>query len=252
MAKRKKPNGKSGQAIRQYRSQVAALKKAGLVSPKIDARSHKPTRYMLGQIERYRNVLNGTATSVRVPSAALAREYSELYPTKFNRVVIRSQDGDFARWDAERDALVIRRATNLPYGIKSMSQILEPREFGTLPRLPRDTTTKRYFYAIPFKRGKDIQRIYVDTIREIKRYMFAYEKTGFANWQNYVEIFEGEIDPTTVNLDTDNGTKASIRGKSTNPSRKAKTQPRDERGRFTKRPEANRKATKPRKSKSKS
>lgn len=230
MAKRPKSSGKIG--LRDYRGKLAKLKRAGLVSPKIDARSHKPTRYMLAQIEKFNAVLEGKAKAIKTPSHAIAREYGDLYTVKFDRVVIPSQSGETGRYDRERESLIIKRSSGLPFGTKSIQQILEARESGTLPRLPRDTKTHRYFYAIPFRRGSRIERIYIDTLRELKKYMFGYEKTGFAGWQNYVEVIEAEIDPK-VTPGSDDGTSAKIRGKGTNASRKAKAQPRDAKGRFT-------------------
>lgn len=57
---------KKGLTRREYARQLAALKKAGVVSKRIDARSHTPTRYMLNKIRKYKDVSSGHAFTVPV------------------------------------------------------------------------------------------------------------------------------------------------------------------------------------------
>lgn len=57
--------------VREYRKELSELKKQGIVSKVIDARTHKPTRYMLSKINRYKDVATGKALAVeaaRIPS----------------------------------------------------------------------------------------------------------------------------------------------------------------------------------------
>lgn len=56
---------KAGTDVRAVRHDVAALKKVGLVSKRVDVRKYLPTRYMLKKIERNRDVLSGESIAVR-------------------------------------------------------------------------------------------------------------------------------------------------------------------------------------------
>lgn len=66
----------AGKDIRQVRSEVAALKKAGLVSSKIDARTYQPSRYMLEKIRKNADVLEGKSVAVKA-SKKVRRKYAE-------------------------------------------------------------------------------------------------------------------------------------------------------------------------------
>lgn len=231
----KKSKKKSALSIREYRSAIAKLKRAGLISQNIDARSHKPTRYMREQIAKFRDVIDGRATTVRAPSKKAAREYSGIRPTKFDRIVVMKSDGDRARYiDGEI------RVTRTGYydGVKKFNQIIRPQNPDEIPSLPRDTVTKIYRYGMPFRRGKSIRRIFADSIDEIKRLMISYDPASggrFDDWQKYIEILEfdrgdtedDEFEIDAEHFDEEEGEKAFER------RRKAKAQPRDKKGRFT-------------------
>lgn len=56
---------RKGLSRKEYAKRIATLKKQGIVSKSIDARSHKPTRYMLDKIRKYQDVATGMANAVR-------------------------------------------------------------------------------------------------------------------------------------------------------------------------------------------
>lgn len=58
---------KSGRDLRSVRSDVSKLKKAGLVSKRVDVRSYQPTRYMLSKIKKNADIISGEAVAVRAP-----------------------------------------------------------------------------------------------------------------------------------------------------------------------------------------
>lgn len=62
-----KGKGLSGQALKQFRSDVAALKKKGIISAKVDARKQRDTKYMRAKVRKYQDVLKGTAIAVPAP-----------------------------------------------------------------------------------------------------------------------------------------------------------------------------------------
>ena len=175
--------------IRQYRSEVAALKRAGLIRSSIDARSHKPTRYMLDQIKRYRDVIDGKAKSVRVGKHTEAREYADLYRSKFDRVVVRTQSGERPRYNKSDSTIRVDRVSPLP-GIQKITQILGPKTNDKIPKLPRDTTKKQYAYSLPFRVGTRIRRRFYNTAKELLKVIFEYEppQGRFKDIRDYIEI----------------------------------------------------------------
>lgn len=58
---------KAGRDVRSVRHEVSELKKAGLVSKRLDVRSYQPSRYMLNKIEKNRDVLRGEMVAVHAP-----------------------------------------------------------------------------------------------------------------------------------------------------------------------------------------
>lgn len=72
-----KGKGLSGQALKQFRSDVAKLKKKGIVSGRVDARKQSATKYMQAKVRKYRDVLDGTAIAVPAP-----RNVRDQYTTK--------------------------------------------------------------------------------------------------------------------------------------------------------------------------
>jgi hypothetical protein len=52
--------------VREYRKEISLLKKQGIISKKIDARTHTPTRYMLSKLKKFKDVATGHALAVPV------------------------------------------------------------------------------------------------------------------------------------------------------------------------------------------
>jgi hypothetical protein len=65
--------------VREYRREVATLKKQGIVSQRIQARSHQPTRYMINKLKKFKAVATGRELAVPIDklSPHRAREYTE-------------------------------------------------------------------------------------------------------------------------------------------------------------------------------
>lgn len=58
---------KAGRSVREVRHDVSQLKKAGLVSQRLDVRSYVPTKYMLSKIRKNADVLRGEVVTIRAP-----------------------------------------------------------------------------------------------------------------------------------------------------------------------------------------
>jgi hypothetical protein len=65
--------------VRGYRKQLTALKKQGIVSKRINTRSHQPTKYMLGKLRKFKGVALGHELAVPITkiSTHRARQYTE-------------------------------------------------------------------------------------------------------------------------------------------------------------------------------
>lgn len=58
---------KAGKDVKTVRHEVSQLKKAGLVSKRLDVRSYQPSKYMLNKIAKNADVLRGDMIAVRAP-----------------------------------------------------------------------------------------------------------------------------------------------------------------------------------------
>jgi len=77
----KKKSKQPEKTIRQFRHEVAVLKKYGMLPKSIDARSVKPTPWLKGQITRNKDVLTGKVRPVKV-SKSFAKEAKIFDPAK--------------------------------------------------------------------------------------------------------------------------------------------------------------------------
>jgi hypothetical protein len=83
--------------LKQFRKDLAKLKKKGLVSKKIDARSQTATRYMLGQVRKFADVLSGKAAVLTVPKHEKSYYKETGHRTKGSKVVVQTPHGETAR-----------------------------------------------------------------------------------------------------------------------------------------------------------
>lgn len=63
--------------VREYRKELSTLKKQGIVSKRINAARHYPTRYMLGKVKKFKGVATGRELAVPIEKLSLhrARQY---------------------------------------------------------------------------------------------------------------------------------------------------------------------------------
>lgn len=166
--------------LRAFRSQVAALKRKGLVSPKIDARSQKPTRYMLEQVKKYADVLNGHATVLKVPKD-VRDELKSAYAVKRGRVVIPTTGSETAHYSKKRGVTKTTR-------IGKNKGTVRVHVYENLDQL-RVKEGPGVRYAVPFAGG---QRYRFEKFDELYRFM----KEGYASykeWWRYVELEEWSL-----------------------------------------------------------
>lgn len=129
--------------LREYRKKIAILKRAGIISRRIDARSHLPTRYTIDLINKFPDVIAGRARAVRVPSRAIADLWLRNHG---DRVIIPISPGDRARYSAAAargspyaHAILVTRGRPIPT-VPSRQQIYYPDknpQFGIAPISPQ-------------------------------------------------------------------------------------------------------------------
>jgi hypothetical protein len=74
--------------LKQFRRDVAILKKKGLLSKEYDARSVKPTRYLKGVLKEFSDVLSGKATPVKVSKQNQKKYKAQGRRIKNGRVIV--------------------------------------------------------------------------------------------------------------------------------------------------------------------
>jgi hypothetical protein len=73
---------------KQFRKDVAALKRKGLIDKLYDARSVTPTKYLKSQIKKFSDVLTGKAQTVKVNKKKQAQYRERGFKVKNGRVVV--------------------------------------------------------------------------------------------------------------------------------------------------------------------
>lgn len=83
--------------LKSFRKDVAKLKKLGLTSKKVDARSQQATRYMVNQVRKFADVLSGKAAVITVPKSEKPYYQNAGHRTKGHKVVVQTPHGEKAR-----------------------------------------------------------------------------------------------------------------------------------------------------------
>lgn len=173
------------------------LRDAGLISKRVKLTT-KPTRSVKSALKKFADVISGKAAVIKVPKH-VARSMKDGNRVKGDLVVIEKQKGERFRYDEDAERIVgTRRA-----GQRTFTRTIE-RDLGAIK--PARTGTRRYYVA-PFQRaGGDIDYLKFDDLEELNRFMAEYEKRGYKNWKNYVEVVDvkdrAELDEEYPALDT--------------------------------------------------
>lgn len=133
--------------IKKFRSAIARLKKAGLVDPSIDARSVKQTKKLRAAVNRYSDVVAGTAKSIKV-----ARLDSKIKDLKDHNYQIASPRGLPTRVIVPHfpDEKVVAKRGIIEYQSAEGFRRLE------LPRYDGKKSLKKYFADLVRKKFPDL------------------------------------------------------------------------------------------------
>jgi len=108
--------GLSNQALKEFRSKVAKLKKKHVVSKRVDARSQRATKYMLAKVRKFEDVLSGNAIAVKA-TKKVREKYTEagIFPERGSFLIVPSEmKGQRAKIKKGRDLVEI--TTPLKWG----------------------------------------------------------------------------------------------------------------------------------------
>lgn len=186
MSSKKRGSGQplTGQSLKKFRSDVAKLKAVGLVSKNKDARKQKPTRYMRGQVEKYKDVLEGKAHVKHIPRNK-AKEFSDKFRTKGRSVVIPIDKGERVSYSKKTNEFYSVR--NI--GGKRVRKSYSSGKFEDVIKLPRN---QGKFYQINFAGG---QVWTFDAVEDLISFMHPYAtnpRNPFKDWEKYVQIVDVE------------------------------------------------------------
>lgn len=172
-------------SLQKFRSDVAALKRAGLVSPSVDVRRQRATKYMQAQVEKYRDVIEGKAKAVKTPKRADAKTFADKFRVKGKTVVIPTSGDAKVRYSKKRNEFT---ATEYKRG-KKLTVHYTSGDFGSVIKLPRG---RGIMYRISFAGG---QVWTFDTPQDLANFMYPYEtasRNAFKNWRKYVEVISAD------------------------------------------------------------
>ena len=126
----KKPS-KSGIPLKEYRNDLAKLKKAGLVDKSLNVRSAKPTPALTRKINKYKDVVSGDAKVYTVSKSQASKLKATGQTVVGNKLVLRAEPGTTAEY--KKGLIHIK-----PIGDQGFERIVFPVPFKNLRQWLRD------------------------------------------------------------------------------------------------------------------
>lgn len=181
----------TGKQLKSFRSDVAKLKKLGLLSKKVDARAQQPTRYMRNLTEkRFAAVLDGKAATVKVSDKETRNKFKPvdgirkgLYDVKNGYVIVPIEQGQ-TRPRFNKKTKQISGYVEL-YGRKTKrTYAVIDKDFN-----PDSFNSENTKFVVQAAWG---QLASYDNFADLEAFMSTYEnrKNPFLNWREYVQIQE--------------------------------------------------------------
>lgn len=184
---------------RAFRHKVSLLKKAGVVSNRIDARKQKPTRYFQDKVKRLAPVLEGRALGVKVRPDFLRTFREAGFAVENRRVIVKPEPGEILK--ARRGLpefekviapapsgggpRIVQRRLILPASVRNIHQLLD--DFRARPDRWNALKRQDDRFAFTFMGGRS--RSTFDDVESLADYLEMYE-----------EKFDGVSDETETEL----------------------------------------------------
>lgn len=184
--------------IRKFRSDVAKLKKAGLLSDRVDARKQRATRYMREQVKKFDDVLAGKAKTVPLKSKSLRDDYSA-YRQKNKHLVVPVQNPKSKLTIKDGEVQILTRQNG-----RRLRQTLFPRRRGEELNV-RSPGERNMRFTFTFPKGGGSYTS--DDWEDFQNYMKTYEVVGPRrkepfDWRPYVTATEIMGDGSARVVDT--------------------------------------------------
>lgn len=176
MAKRIIGKKVRGQGALISHAQVARLRGLGLVKKG----QGKTAKSRIALRKKYKDVLAGRATAVKVPKAE-AKRFRKKFQTKENIVIVPRQKGERVSVDKSGRITTTRMVAG-----QRVRRIIYAGG-----KMPKPRPGKKFMYAVPFANGG---RVRFDSMQALAEFMSPYEQKTFGNWREYVEIEEVDAD----------------------------------------------------------
>lgn len=167
-----------GDQLKTAKRELARLKKFGLYR---GSARKQPTRYARDLLKKYQDVLRGQAAVVTAPRQKNAREYREVYRTKFRKVVIPTKPGTKFYYNRKTGEIF---SYSQQYG--HTLRTLFPKHPLTEAEARKYAGRKNVRFVIPI--GPPGHRERFTGYADLAQFMNGYKT--YKNWQRYVEIEE--------------------------------------------------------------
>jgi hypothetical protein len=159
----------TGGQLKKFRSEIAKLKKAGIVSDRVDARSQKPTRHMLAKVKKFQYVLDGRADLVRAKTTKEARRYADAFDVSGKTIAIKTKKPTRKR-----------RLTKA-----GISFVDENGRRRIIPPSGEFRDVKGYSWAITMNWNFSDSTVIFPTLQELENFMNTDSKRNFKTWRKY-------------------------------------------------------------------
>lgn len=152
---------------RQFKRDLKKLKKAGLVSSKIDIDLQTPTKYMLSQIRKFSAVLQGTAKTIQIPRAEKEFYKNAGYPVKSHVAIIEAPKGSRVKRLPPENGIPRVQVTQRGQGgtktsVRTMVPYTDLESFITNEVMHQPPLKKGQSYAFRFYGNNSTQHFYDD------------------------------------------------------------------------------------------
>jgi hypothetical protein len=176
--------------IKAFRHNIAVLKRKGLVSKKIDARSIKPSSHYNNVIKNFSAVLGGTATAVKLPKQ-LREQYKAVgYKSAFDKVLIEHQKGEKVVVTHGKPKTTNRHGIvkmDIPIPFHDLDQYLRDLKEAKVKK----SDDERYGFRFYGNNSRHLYDDFDDMIAELQRYESTVSAIDLNDRAQMAEIFEG-------------------------------------------------------------
>lgn len=183
--------------LKQFRRDVAKLKRLGLISKRKDARKQKPTRYMREVVRQFADVLTGKASVLSIPQNEVEYYKKTGHKTKNKKAVIPTPHGEKVRRTKPVEGTptyTTTQRTKTGATVKRRHVLLPAEEFASrlkshIQKLP--ALKKGEYYAFRYRGYMSLQYFGgKDAKKKLLEYMMRYINSDIDDVEEELSHFE--------------------------------------------------------------